>query len=110
MSFTKRKENADFSANNQFFLDGACQGGTDLLASSKVAAGGTAFSALVADRTSEQERPKVLSVVWAMRLLGVLLGTVLVNQVFGSACEAGASRASVWATQTSSSAPERRFG
>lgn len=62
-----------------------------------IAAGGTAFSALVADRTSEQERPKVLSVVWAMRLLGVLLGTVLVNQVFGSACEAGASRASVWA-------------
>lgn len=32
-----------------------------------------------------------------MRLLGVVLGTVLVNQVFGSACEAGASRASVLA-------------
>ena len=32
-----------------------------------------------------------------MRLLGVVLGTVLVNQVFGSACEAGTSRASVMA-------------
>ena len=32
-----------------------------------------------------------------MRLLGVVLGTVLVNQVFGSACDAGASCASVLA-------------
>ena len=60
-----------------------------------IAAGTNAFSALLADRTSEKERPRVLSVVWAMRLLGVVLGTVLVNQVFGSACDAGASRASV---------------
>ena len=51
-----------------------------------IAAGGTAFSALIADRTTEAERPRVLSVVWGMRLLGVLLGSVLVNQVFGSAC------------------------
>ena len=62
-----------------------------------IAAGGTAFSALVADRTNDQERPQVLSVVWAMRLLGVLLGTVLVNQVFGSACDAGAGRAAMLA-------------
>ena len=33
----------------------------------------------------DAERPRVLSVVWGMRLLGVLLGSVLVNQVFGSA-------------------------
>ena len=50
-----------------------------------IAAGGTAFSALIADRTTEAERPRVLSVVWGMRLLGVLLGSVLVNQVFGTA-------------------------
>lgn len=62
-----------------------------------IAAGGTTFSALVTDRTSEQERPRVLSVVWGMRLLGVLLGTVLVNQVFGSACDLGAGRAAVLA-------------
>lgn len=49
-----------------------------------IAAGGTAFSALIADRTTEAERPRVLSVVWGMRLLGVLLGSVLVNQVFGT--------------------------
>ena len=36
-----------------------------------IAAGGTAFSALIADRTTEAERPWVLSVVWGMRLLGV---------------------------------------
>ena len=48
-----------------------------------IAAGGTAFSALIADRTTEAERPPVLSVVWGMRLLGVLLGSVLVNQVCG---------------------------
>ena len=35
-----------------------------------IAAGGTAFSALIADRTTEAERPRVLSVVWGMRLLG----------------------------------------
>ena len=29
-----------------------------------IAAGGTALSALIADRTTEEERPKVLSVVW----------------------------------------------
>ena len=51
-----------------------------------IAAGGTAFSALIVDLTTEQERPRVLSVVWGMRLLGVLLGTVLVNQIFGAAC------------------------
>ena len=50
-----------------------------------IAAGGTAFSALIADRTTEAERSRVLSVVWGMRLLGVLLGSVLVNQVFGTA-------------------------
>ena len=62
-----------------------------------IAAGGTAFSALVADRTTEKERPRVLSVVFAMRLLGVLLGSALVNQVFGTACAIGASRSEVWA-------------
>ena len=62
-----------------------------------VAAAGTAFSALVADLSSEQERPRVLSVVWGMRLVGVLLGTVLVNQTFGAACDAGASRDAVMA-------------
>ena len=35
--------------------------------------------------------------VWGMRLLGVLLGSVLVNQVFGSACAADASRTAVLA-------------
>ena len=63
----------------------------------EIAAGGTAFSALIADRTTEAERPRVLSVVWGMRLLGVLLGSVLVNQVFGSACAADASRIAVLA-------------
>ena len=62
-----------------------------------IAAGGTAFSALIADRTTEAERPRVLSVVWGMRLLGVLLGSVLVNQVFGSACAVDASRTDVLA-------------
>lgn len=62
-----------------------------------IAAGGTAFSALVADRTSDDERPQVLSLVWGMRLFGVLLGSVLVNQVFGSACAAGAGSAAVLA-------------
>ena len=52
---------------------------------------------MIADRTTEAERPRVLSVVWGMRLLGVLLGSVLVNQVFGSACAADASRTSVLA-------------
>ncbi len=60
-----------------------------------VSAGGTAFSALVADLTTERERPKVLAVVWAMRLIGVLAGTVLVSQLFGSACLDGAGRAEV---------------
>ncbi|MCB4393513.1 BCD family MFS transporter [Synechococcus sp. HB1133] len=62
-----------------------------------IAAGGTAFSALIADRTTAAERPRVLSVVWGMRLMGVLLGSVLVNQVFGSACAADASRTAVLA-------------
>ena len=62
-----------------------------------IAAGGTAFSALIADRTTEEERPRLLSVVWGMRLLGVVLGSVLVNQVFGSACAADASRTAVLA-------------
>ena len=35
-----------------------------------IAAGGTAFSALNADRTTEAERPRVFSVMWGMRLLG----------------------------------------
>lgn len=39
----------------------------------------------------------MLSVVWGMRLMGVLVGSVLVNQVFGSACDAGAGRADVLA-------------
>ena len=56
-----------------------------------IAAGGTAFSALIVDLTTERERPRVLSVVWGMRLLGVLLGTVLVNQMFGAACGTDAS-------------------
>ena len=51
-----------------------------------IAAGGTAFSALIVDLTTERERPRVLSVVWGMRLLGVLFGTVLVNKLFGAAC------------------------
>ena len=55
-----------------------------------VSAGGTAFSALLVDLTNERERTRLLSVVWALRLVGVLLGTVLVNRVFGSACETGA--------------------
>ena len=62
-----------------------------------IAAGGTAFSALIADRTTEAERPPVLSVVWGMRLLGVLLGSVLVNQGCGSACAVNASRTAVLA-------------
>ena len=43
-----------------------------------IAAGGTAFSALIADRTTEAERPRVLSVVTPLVLLG--LGVV---SVFG---------------------------
>ena len=62
-----------------------------------VAAGGTAFSALIADRTTEDERPRLLSVVWGMRLMGVLLGSVLVNRVFGSACAVGAGPVAVLA-------------
>jgi BCD family chlorophyll transporter-like MFS transporter len=53
--------------------------------------GGTAFSALVVDLTSERERPRVLAVVWGMRLLGVLLGSAFVARLFGAACEEGAS-------------------
>ena len=60
-----------------------------------VSAGGTAFNALIVDLTTERERPRVLSVVWGMRLLGVLLGTVLVNKLFGAACGAQASRDAV---------------
>ena len=60
-----------------------------------IAAGGKALSALLADRTTEDERPKVLSVVWGMRLLGVLFVSVLVNQVYGDACSAGASTLSL---------------
>ena len=60
-----------------------------------VCAGGTAFSALVVDLTSERERTRVLSVVWSLRLFGVMLGTLLVNRLFGSACETGASRVDV---------------
>ena len=56
-----------------------------------VSAGGTAFSALVVDLTSERERTRVLSIVWSLRLFGVLLGTFLVNALFGSACAVGAS-------------------
>ena len=57
-----------------------------------ISAGGTAFSSLVVDLTSERERPRVLSVVWGMRLLGVLLGSAFVARLFGAACEEGASR------------------
>ncbi|WP_392348014.1 PucC family protein [Parasynechococcus sp.] len=39
-----------------------------------IAAGGTAFSALIADRTTEAERARVLSAAWGMGFLGVLLG------------------------------------
>ena len=60
-----------------------------------VSAGGTAFSALIIDLTSERDRPRLLSVVWSLRLVGVLFGTVLVNRVFGSACAAGADRIDV---------------
>ena len=56
-----------------------------------ISAGGTAFSALIVDLTSERERPRVLSVVWGMRLLGVLLGSAFVTRIFGAACEEGAS-------------------
>lgn len=55
-----------------------------------ISAGGTAFSALVVDLTSERERPRVLSVIWGMRLLGVLLGSAFVARLFGAACEEGA--------------------
>lgn len=55
-----------------------------------ISAGGTAFSALVVDLTSERERPRVLAVVWGMRLLGVLLGSAFVARLFGAACEEGA--------------------
>ena len=60
-----------------------------------VSAGGTAFSALIVDLTSERERTRLLSVVWSLRLVGVLLATGLVNRLFGQACEAGANRADV---------------
>jgi BCD family chlorophyll transporter-like MFS transporter len=56
-----------------------------------ISAGGTAFSALVVDLTSERERPRVLSVIWGMRLLGVLLGSAFIARLFGAACEEGAS-------------------
>ncbi|EAU70191.1 light-harvesting 1 (B870) complex assembly protein PucC-like [Synechococcus sp. BL107] len=56
-----------------------------------ISAGGTAFSALVVDLTCERERPRVLAVVWGMRLLGVLLGSAFVARLFGAACEEGAS-------------------
>ena len=78
---------------NQSFLSGWI--GLLLLISiatgAAIAAGGTAFSALIVDLTTERDRPRVLSVVWGMRLLGVLLGTVLVNQIFGAACGTEAS-------------------
>ena len=48
--------------------------------------------ALVVDLTSERERPRLLSVVWGMRLLGVLLNSAFVARLFGAACEEGASR------------------
>ena len=47
------------------------------------------------DLTSERERTRLLSVVWSLRLVGVLLATGLVNRLFGQACEAGANRADV---------------
>lgn len=55
-----------------------------------ISAGGRAFSALIVDLTSERERPRVLSVVWGMRLLGVLLSSAFVTRIFGAACEEGA--------------------
>lgn len=60
-----------------------------------VAAGGTAFSALIVDLTTERDRSRVLSVVWGMRLIGVLFGTVLVSHVFGAVCGTEASEAAV---------------
>lgn len=60
-----------------------------------ISAGGTAFSALIVDLTSERERPRVLSLVWGMRLLGVLLGAALVTRIFGAACDGGGSRDAV---------------
>lgn len=60
-----------------------------------VSAGGTASSALVVDLTSERQRTRVLAVVWSLRLIGVLLCSALVNQLFGSACKAVADRVDV---------------
>ena len=57
-----------------------------------ISAGGTVFFSLVVDLTSERERPRVLSVVWGMRLLGVLLGSNFVARLLGAACEERASR------------------
>ena len=60
-----------------------------------IAAGGTAFSP-VADRTTEQERPRVLSVV----LRCVCSGCCLISPRqpgVGTACAIGASRSEVWA-------------
>ena len=60
-----------------------------------VSAGGTASSALVVDLTSERHCTRVLAVVWSLRLIGVLLCSALVNQLFGSACKAVADRVDV---------------
>ena len=46
------------------------------------------MSALIVDLTSERERTRLLSVVWSLRLVGVL-ATGLVNRLSGQACEAG---------------------
>ena len=84
------------SAEQPFF--GAWMGLLTLISiaiGTAVAAGGTAFSALIVDLTTDRERPRVLSVVWGMRLLGVLLGTALVNRIFGAACGLEAGQAAV---------------
>ncbi len=60
-----------------------------------ISAGGTAFSALIVDLTSERERTRLLAVVWSLRLLGVLLTTTMVGRLFGQACEPGASSADI---------------
>jgi len=72
-----------------------------------IAAVSTALAALISDRTTKEECPKVLSVEWGMRLVGVLFGSVLVNQVFGDACAAGASTrdAMAWLERWLSSHP-----
>lgn len=41
-----------------------------------VSVGGTAYLALVTDRTSESERGRVVSIIWTMMMVGILLGAL----------------------------------